>query len=109
MKKTKTKVAKFKVRVVYGFLHKLKIVLLGDIMQGKLAEGMLVRLLLNDTTVVGSWPIIEVLNMDFINDEENENFVGLMLRCKDEDDYNLLKSLRVYDEVVSVEPLPKAE
>lgn len=99
----KKQLTQFKVRVVYGFLHKLKIVLLGDIRSGEVAAGMLVNVVLNKETILGSWSILEVLDMDFINDEENTNLVGLMLGCKDAKDYNLLKSLRVYNEVVCIE------
>jgi hypothetical protein len=40
--------------------------------------------------------------MDFINDADNHKFLGLVLRCKNEQDFNLLKSLRVYDETLLI-------
>ncbi len=38
-RKLKKQTTTFKVRVVYGFLDKLEIVLLGEIQQGKIEEG----------------------------------------------------------------------
>ena len=102
-KKTKKKSSKFKVRVVYGFLDKLEIVLLGDIQQGKVKEGQLIYAEFSNETRIGGWPILEVLNMDFINGSEDKNFVGLLVRCKDKKDFKLLQSLRVYEETVIVE------
>ncbi len=107
MSKTKknqsNKAAQFKVRVVYGFLKKLKIVVLGEVLEGEIKEAMSLRAKFPHGSAVGSWPIIEVLDMDFINNMENKDFIGLILKCKDEADFKLLQSLRVYDEIVEVD------
>lgn len=102
-KNKSTPKALFKVRVVYGFLHKLKIVVLGEVLEGKVVEGMKLKAVFSHGSTIGSWDIIEILDMDFINNQAHENFIGLMLKCKDEADFKLLQSLRVYDEVVEVE------
>lgn len=102
-KKTKKKSSKFKVRVVYGFLNKLEIVLLGEIQQGKVKEGQVIHAELPHETRIGGWEIMEVLNMDFINGSEDKNFVGLLVKCKDKADFKLLQSLRVYEETIVVE------
>jgi hypothetical protein len=95
--------AEFRVSVVYGFKVKLKIVVLGEVLNGNIEEGMMLQAQLAHGTAVGKWEIIEILKMDFINGLENKNFIGLMVRCKDENDFKLLQSLRVYDEVVVVD------
>lgn len=102
-KAKKVSAASFKVRVVYGFLNKLEIILLGDIISGKIEEGMHMKTILPHQTPVGSWKIKEVLKMDFINGNENQNFIGLVIHCKNEDDFKLLQSLRVYDETVVIQ------
>lgn len=94
--------ALFKIRVVYGFLNKLKIVALGEVLEGRIEENMKLKARLSHGSSLGSWDIVEVLDMDFINNMENKNFIGLILKCKDENDFKLLQSLRVYDEVVEV-------
>lgn len=99
------KAAEFKVRFVYGFLKKLKIVLLGKVLKkGRISEGMQVQIVLNNGTHVGDWEIIEVLKMDFINELEDKDFIGLMLKCKSQEEFELLRVLRVYDEIVQVIP-----
>jgi hypothetical protein len=95
---------RFNVKVAYGFLPKLKIVLLGEVLDGEVKDGMWVQVLLDSGSVIGSWQIIEVLHMDFINQNDVPNYKGLMLKCKNEEDFKLLQSLRVYDEVVHVIP-----
>jgi len=103
-KKTAIKTpAKFRVRVVYGFIKKLKIVVLGEIIGGQIEEGMSVYARLPHGTIIGTWEIIEILKMDFINNSvENKNFIGLMLKCKTLEDFELLQSLRVYDEIIEI-------
>lgn len=102
-KKIKKKAARFKVRVVYGFLNKLEIVLLGDIQEGKIQDGQSIYAELPHNTRIGGWKIKEILNMDFINGSEDKNFVGLLVNCKDKEDFKLLQSLRVYEETIVVE------
>ncbi|MCP4440648.1 MAG: hypothetical protein GY810_17010 [Aureispira sp.] len=99
------KAAQFKVRVVYGFLKKLEIVLLGQVLKkGRISEGMQVQIVLNNGTPVGDWAITEVLKMDFVNELEDRDFIGLMLKCKSRKEFELLRALRVYDEIVEVVP-----
>lgn len=93
---------KYKIRVVYGFKEKLKIVLLGELISGKVDDGMFIEVLLNSGLVVGKWKILEVLHTSFINQYENPNFKGLIVKCKNLADFELLKSLRVYDEVINL-------
>lgn len=90
----------FRVRVVYGFQEKLKVVLLGSLESGHLQEGLAVQVTLESGSVIGTWEILEVLHTSFINQHENPNFKGLMLKCKNLADFELLKSLRVYDEII---------
>ena len=90
----------YSVRVVYGFEKKLKIVLLGELLSGKVDDGMWVRVALDGGSVVGDWKIVEVLHTSFINQHENPNFKGLMIKCKSLEEFELLKTLRVYDETV---------
>ena len=92
----------FEVRVVYGFKQKLKMVLLGEVKSGTVEEGMQVNITLNGVDNIGSWLIDEVLHMDFINNFENPNFKGLILKCKNTEDFELLQALRIYQEDVSV-------
>ena len=101
-KNKKQKEIKFSVKVSYGFLPKLKIVLLGEILSGEVEDGMLVQVALDSGIVVGTWEIWEVLHMDFINQYDSNNFKGLMLKCKNKEDFKLLQSLRVYDEVITI-------
>lgn len=96
------KTTEYAVRVVYGFREKLKIVLLGEVIEGKVVDGMQLRVSFKNGALVGLWEIIEVLHTDFINQQENPNFKGLIVKCKDLTDFELLKSLRIYDEVVSI-------
>lgn len=95
--------SQFRARVVYGFLKKKKVVILGEIISGDIKEGMHLHARLPHGTKVGNWEIIEILNMDFINGVENEDFIGLMLRCVSTIDFELLQSLRVYDEIVEID------
>ena len=97
------KSATFHVRVVYGFLKKLEIVLLGEMTEGSAKAGMSLN------TISGRWEIIEVLNMDFINQHENEKFIGLSIRCKNEEEFQLLKTLRLYDEFLDISPKSKVK
>lgn len=90
----------YRVRVVYGFEKKLKIVLLGELESGKVKDGMSVQVALAGGSVVGDWEIIEVLHTSFINQFENPNFKGLMIKCKNLEEFELLQSLRVYDETI---------
>ncbi len=90
----------FRVQVVYGFKEKLKIVLLGALESGKLHENLAVQARLDSGAAMGTWDILEVLHTSFINQHEDPNFKGLMLKCKSLDDFELLKSLRVYDEII---------
>ena len=43
-----------------------------------------------------------MLNTDFINQFESPDFIGLVLKCSDIKDFELLKSLRVYDEIITI-------
>ncbi len=95
--------AAFRVSVVYGFKDKLEIVLLGEILEGSVDAAMSIYVKLSEGTAVGKWRILEVLTMDFINGTENNNFIGLMVKCQDDNDFKLLQSLRVYDETVLVQ------
>lgn len=90
----------YRVRVVYGFKEKLKVVLLGALESGKLHEDLVVQVTLESGAVIGTWEILEVLHTSFINQHENPHFKGLMLKCKNLADFELLKSLRVYDEII---------
>jgi len=94
----------FNVRVVYGFLHKLEIVLLGEVLDGEIEDDMVVQVRFEGGTVAGTWEIMEVLHMDFLNQKETSNFKGVMLRCKNEEDFKLLQSLRVYNETIYIVP-----
>ena len=101
-KKQQTEI-KFAVKVSYGFLPKLKIVLLGEVLtKGNVEDGMLVQIRMPSGEPFGTWEIWEVLHMDFINQHENPNFKGLMLKCKSEEEFKLLQSLRVYDETITI-------
>ena len=106
MKKTASKAAaphakaRFKVKVVYGFLSQLRIVLLGERLEGELQVGQAMQLKLSEQTDLGDWTVVEILNMDFINHLENPNFLGLVVECKDEAAFKLLQALRVYEEEV---------
>ena len=99
----KTNKADFRVSVVYGFKNKLQIVLLGEITEGMVEASMSIYVRMSEGTAVGKWEISEILNMDFINGTENKNFIGLVVICKDEQEFKLLQSLRVYDETVMVQ------
>jgi hypothetical protein len=93
----------FKARVVYGFLERLEVILLGNPIEGKIEKGMHAHVKIGALANEGNWEIIEIQRMDFINDADNHNFMGLVLRCLNEKDFNLLKSLRVYDEIILVD------
>ncbi len=95
--------SKFKARVVYGFLEQLQVVLLGNPIEGEILKGMSAHVQIGSASRVGNWKIVEIQRMDFINDADNHNFMGLVLKCKDVEEFNLLKSLRVYDEILIVE------
>jgi len=89
-------------RVVYGFREKLEIVLLGELKSGKVKNGMHIQVTLKNGFVVGDWVISEVLHADFINQRESPNFLGFIIQCKNYADFDLLKALRVYDEVMTI-------
>jgi len=94
---------KYLSRVVYGFKDKLNVVLLGELKAGvDVKDGMFLQVALRNGVIVGTWEILEVLHTDFINQYENPNFKGLLVKCKNIADFDLLKSLRVYDEVVTI-------
>jgi hypothetical protein len=101
--KNQINTAAFRVSVVYGFKDKLEIVLLGEIIAGKVEASMSIFVRLSEGTALGKWEIGEILTMDFINGTENKNFIGLVVCCKDEQDFKLLQSLRVYDETLVVQ------
>jgi len=101
--KNQTARAAFSVSVVYGFKDKLQMVLLGEIKEGNVEASMSIFVRLSEGTALGKWEIAEILAMDFINGSENANFVGLAVQCKDEQDFKLLQSLRVYDETLLIQ------
>lgn len=101
-KKNRSTPTEFTIRVVYGFKEKLKVVLLGELESGKVDDGMFIQMTLEGGSIVGKWEILEVLHTSFINQHENPNFKGLMVKCKNTADFELLKSLRVYDEVINI-------
>ena len=106
-KNTNPQALRFKVRVVYGFLAKLEIVLLGEQLQGELAPGQALGVRLGEQTMEGGWTLREVLKMDFINARDQGDFSGLVIDCADEAAFKLLQALRVYDEeVLLFEPSP---
>ena len=98
--KKNTMPTRFKVRVVYGFLARLEMVLLGELLQGPLAIGQELRVRLGEQTVEGGWTVREILQMDFINARQQGDFSGLVVDCQDETSFKLLQQLRVYDEEV---------
>lgn len=93
---------KYYTRVVYGFRSKLEIVILGELKSGKVKEGMHVNVVLSSGSVLGTWKIMEVLQTDFINQFESPNFLGLIIKCQNSDDFDLLKALRIYDEIITI-------
>lgn len=97
----------YKVRVVYGFEKKLKIVLLGEVVSGTIDDGMFIQVSFKNGAIVGTWEILEVLHTSFINDVESPNFKGLIVKCKTLIDFELLRSLRVYDETISIIEKPQ--
>jgi hypothetical protein len=101
-KKNKKILNTYKIRVVYGFKEKLKIVLLGELESGEVEDGMSIKIALDSGLEIGKWEILEVLHTSFINQHENPNFKGLIVKCKNLADFELLKTLRVYDEVVEI-------
>ena len=60
----------FRVRVVYGFKEKLKVVLLGALESGKIHEDLAVQVTLESGSVIGTWDVLEVLHTSFINQHE---------------------------------------
>lgn len=104
MKKSNTAAtpAHFKVTTVYGFKSSREVVVLGHLLRGDASSGTMARLLLNKTALLGEWPIKEVLDIDFINEQDKTDFIGLVLTCENMDSYNLLQSLRVYGEVLEI-------
>jgi len=96
-------VAKFQARVVYGFENKLEVVLLGNPIEGKIEKGMSAHVQIGQSAQVGNWEIVEIQKMDFINESEHHNFLGLVIRCADVSAYKLLQSLRVYDEILLIQ------
>jgi hypothetical protein len=94
--------AAYRVSVVYGFKSKLEIVLLGEIIKGHITKGMKINAKLTHGTPVGTWNVKEILNMDFINGLENNNFIGIVVECNSDSDFKLLQSLRVYDEIIEL-------
>lgn len=104
MTKKKEAKVKFKVRVFYGILEKLEIILLGEILSKKSidATNASAEISLDSGSVVGEWEIKEILHMSFINQYSNPNLKGLVLKCKSKEDFKLLESLRVYDETVKI-------
>ncbi|BDS13453.1 hypothetical protein [Aureispira anguillae] len=103
-KKKTSNPSKYIIRVVYGFKEKLKVVLLGELIagSGNVDDGMFIEVALESGSSVGKWKILEVLHTSFINQHENPNFKGLIVKCKNLADFELLKSLRVYDEVINI-------
>jgi len=101
-KKNKKILNTYKVRVVYGFKEKLKIVLLGELKSGKVDDEMSIKVTLDSGMEIGKWKILEVLHTSFINQHENPNFKGLIVKCKNLADFELLKTLRVYEEVIEI-------
>jgi hypothetical protein len=100
---------RFKVRIVYGFLEDLEVVILGKLLnKNKLKAGMEVHLILDNGTPEGNWAIKKVLQMDFINDTTEKDFIGLVVTCKNKESFELLKALRVYDEVLEISPAPSS-
>ena len=95
-------ISQFKVRMVYGFKTSHQVVVLGHIITGTAKEGMSAEVSLNQGVPIGEWKIKEILDIDFINDQENTDFIGLVLQCETVESYNLLQSLRVYGEVLSL-------
>lgn len=104
MKKAATATnAQFRVRMVYGFKHNHEVVVLGTTLSGKVEKGMISHATLEHGTNIGEWKIKEVLNIDFINDQDHTDFIGLVLQCETTESYNLLQSLRVYGETLVIE------
>lgn len=101
MTKVKKKI-EYAVKVVYGFKEKLKIVLLGEAFLEDIDDGMFIQVSFKNGAVVGLWEIVEVLHTDFINQHEKPNFKGLIVKCKTLEEFELLRSLRVYDETISI-------
>jgi hypothetical protein len=71
---------------------------LGKVEHGTIKEGMF----LSSPLVNGLWKIIEVGEIDFVNASETGDFIILVVDCETEANYNLLKSLRVYEEIVHI-------
>ncbi len=105
MNKTETNTTLYRVSVVYGFKDKLEIVLLGEIFRGEVTKGMKIVTKLIHGTQVGNWVVKEILNTDFINGHESKNFIGIVVACNNESDFKLLRSLRVYDEIIELHKL----
>lgn len=96
------KPVKFYAKVVYGFKSKLEVVLLGELKKGKIDAGMYLEVVLRGGTSIGKWEIKEVLKTDFINQYESESVIGIVVKCIDINNFELIKTLRVYDEYVFI-------
>jgi hypothetical protein len=96
--------ATFKVRVVYGFLQKLEIVLLGELLEGQVELGQTLQLQVGEQLLGHQWQVREILHMDFINAIESSDFMGLVVACHSEESFKLLQALRVYDETLYLKP-----
>ena len=104
-KKKNTPLAEFQVHVVYGFIDKLKIVLLGETNGRLINENMHIRVQISDGVAMGTWKISNIMRMDFINGVDDNNFIGIEVECTDEDHFKLLQSLRVYEETIHIAEL----
>jgi len=104
-KKKNAPLAEFQVHVVYGFIAELKIVLLGETNGQLIHEDMHIRVQIGDGVDMGMWKISNIMRMDFINGVHDNNFIGLEVECKNEEDFKLLQSLRVYDEIIHIADL----
>ena len=95
--------AEFKAQVVYGFLERLEVIILGATLKGNIEKGMRAHLRIGQTGREGNWEIVEIQHMDFINDIDGNDFQGLVVRCENVADFNLIKSLRLYHETILID------
>lgn len=95
--------AEFKAQIVYGFLERLEVIILGSTVRGNIQTGMRAHLRIGDTQKEGNWEIVEIQHMDFINDIDSKDFKGIVLRCENTADFNLVKSLRLYHETILID------
>lgn len=93
----------FKAQVVYGFLERLEVIILGSTTKGNIEKGMRAHLRIGETQREGNWEVVEIQHMDFINDIDNSEFKGIVLRCENTADFNLVKSLRLYNETILID------